>query len=91
MIIKMQTTAATSGSYYMKRGSTLQVRGSLGAGETIEIEVPDGVGGWLALTEGAEAVVLSSDNMQLAAFGATVIRLSKGTTAASVGVVAIAS
>ncbi len=88
MLIDPTTTAVTSGSYSMRAGGTLQARGTLA--ETIEIEIPDGAGGWQALTENGSAVVLDADNLQITCYGNTLIRVNKPTTGAAVGVKGLA-
>lgn len=69
--------------------STLQLRGTLAADESIPIEIPDGAGGWNQLTEDDVDIALSPGNMQYTSYGKTIIRVNKPITDNAVGVAKI--
>ena len=73
----------------VEKGDTIQARG-LGASDVIAIEIPDGAGGWTQLVEDYDNVQLDSNNLQITARGASVIRINKPSTGTAVGVALIA-
>ena len=87
MLIKYQT-AADEGNCKVNAGQTISVRGVLGS-EIIEVFIPDGDGGWTELYEEGELVTLSATNMQITAYGNTLVRVEKPATSNAVGVTVI--
>jgi len=85
MFIDPQETAIVK-SIKCNRGWTFQLAGALGALEVIEIEQPDGAGGWMPVIIDGEALVLSIDNTILSLYQPALIRINKPVTVGEVGV-----
>lgn len=85
MFIDLQQTEFAR-SIKCNKGTTFQLLGTLGVGETIAFEQPDGVGGWMAVSINGSAVSLSSTNTIVSIAYPTLIRLNKPVTAADAGV-----
>ena len=67
-------TAADEGNCKMNAGQTISVRGVLGS-EVIAVQIPDGAGDWEPLYEENELVTLTATNMQITAYGNTLIKI----------------
>ena len=84
MLIEPTTSAVTS-TVKVKRGTTIQVRGTIGT-DVIPIEIPDGSTGWVQLVEDFDNVQLDANHLQITAQGGALIRINKPATSSAVGV-----
>jgi len=78
-------TAAENKVVKVNSGQSISVRGTLVA-ENITLSIPDGAGGWVALSMGGSAVVLSATDNHLPFTGNILVRVEKPITTNLVGV-----
>lgn len=88
MFIELQTTSFTR-SIKCNGGTTFQLIGELGAGESISFEQPDGDGGWSPVVIKTVAVEITSDNTIVSIAYPALIRINKPITAADAGVMLV--
>lgn len=85
MFIELQT-AAFARSIKCNKGTTFQLTGTLGVGESITFEQPDGSGGWFTIKVGGTEVVLSADTTIVSVSYPAIVRVNKPITVAAAGV-----
>lgn len=88
MFIELQTTAFPR-SIRCNGKTTFQLLGTLGVGESIVFEQPDGVGGWSPTVIKTVAVELTATNTMVTVAYPALIRINKPITAADAGVMLV--
>ncbi len=85
MFIELQQTAFTR-QIQCNKGTTFQLIGTLGVGESITFEQPDGAGSWFTTKINATEVALTADNTMISVAYPALIRVNKPITVADAGV-----
>lgn len=88
MFIELQDTAFTR-SIKCNGRTTFQLLGTLGVGESIAFEQPDGVGGWTPAVIKTVAVELTATNTMVTVAYPALIRVNKPITAVDAGVMLV--
>lgn len=85
MFIDLDTAAFTR-QIQVNKGTTFQLIGTLGVGESITFEQPDGAGGWFTVRINSTDVALTADNTMVSVAHPALIRVNKPITAGNAGV-----
>jgi hypothetical protein len=88
MFIELQDTAFVR-SIKVNGKTTFQLTGTLGVGESIPFEQPDGVGGWTPVVIKTVAVELTATNTMVTIAYPALVRLNKPITADDAGVMLV--
>lgn len=85
MFIELQTETFAR-SIQVNKGTTFQLIGTLGVGESITFEQPDGSGGWFTSKVGGTEVAITADNTIISVAYPAMIRVNKPITVAAAGI-----